>query len=71
VEGESRQIRRPEAKKMEKVRAAKGLPRSPSRAQPRLQARSAAQYAQDREALRRGDKAATQRVLDSFFTKSK
>jgi hypothetical protein len=61
------------AKKMEGVRAAKGKP--PVTARPgTAQAPGAArqnQYASDREALRKGDQAATQRVLDSFFTKPK
>lgn len=58
--------------KMEKVRAAKNLPRvaKPGAAQAPGAARQN-QYATDREALRQGDGPATQRVLDSFFTKSK
>jgi len=61
------------AKRMENVRAAKGKP--PVSAKPgAAQAPGAArqnQYAQDREALRRGDKDATMRVLDSLLNKSK
>jgi hypothetical protein len=57
-----------EAKKMEKVRAAKGLPkvatpgtsRAPGAAQQN-------QYAADREAMRRGDKHAASRVIDSLL----
>jgi hypothetical protein len=61
-----------QAKKMEKVRAAKDLPRvaKPGSAQAPGAARQN-QYAQDRELLRQGDPRATQRVLDSFFTKPK
>jgi hypothetical protein len=61
-----------QAKKMEKVRAAKDLPRvaKPGSAQAPGAARQN-QYAQDRELLRQGDPGATQRVLDSFFVKSK
>jgi hypothetical protein len=60
------------AKKMEKVRAAKDLPRvaKPGTAQAPGAARQN-QYASDREALRNGDQAATLRVLDSFFVKTK
>jgi hypothetical protein len=60
------------SKKMEKVREAKGLRpvAKPGAAQAPGAARQT-QYAQDREALRQGDGAATQRVLDSFFPKSK
>jgi hypothetical protein len=60
------------SKKMQGVRAAKDLPRvaKPGAAQAPGAARQN-QYAKDREALRQGDAAATQRVLDSFFVKSK
>jgi hypothetical protein len=61
-----------EAKKMEKVRAAKGMPKiaKPGSAQAPGAVKHA-QYATDREALRSGDNAATQRVLDSYFVKPK
>jgi hypothetical protein len=57
------------AKKMEKVRAAKTLPKvsTPGTARAPGAARQQ-QYASDREAMKRGDKDATTRVLDSFFT---
>lgn len=60
------------SKKMEKVREAKGLRpvAKPGAAQAPGAARQS-QYTQDREALRQGDGAATQRVLDSFFNKPK
>ena len=59
-----------EAKKMEKVRAAKGLPKvSTPGAQRAPGVANQQRYAADREALKHGDKDATQRVLDSFFTK--
>jgi hypothetical protein len=61
------------AKQMEKVRAARGKP--PVTAKPGTAgapgAARQAQYAQDREAMRQGDKDATARVLDSFFTNPK
>jgi hypothetical protein len=57
-----------EARKMEKVRAAKGLPKvSTPGAQRAPGATRQAQYATDREAMRRGDRNAATRVLDSFF----
>jgi hypothetical protein len=57
------------AKKMEKVRAAKTLPKTSTPGQAKAPgAVRQAQYATDREAMRRGDTAATARVLDSFFT---
>lgn len=60
------------SKKMAGVRAAKALPPTakPGSARAPGAARQQ-QYTTDREALRNGDSAATQRVLDSFFTKSK
>src|SRR4249919_3373951 len=59
-----------EAKKMEKVRAAKGLPKVSTPGTQRAPGVANQQrYAADREALKHGDKDATQRVLDSFFTK--
>lgn len=62
------QLDRLNAKKMEKVRAAKELPRvsKPGTAQAPGAVRQN-QYASDRDAMRRGDKDATQRVVDSFF----
>lgn len=56
------------AKKMEKVRAAKGLPKISTPGTQRAPgAQKAQQFASDREAMRRGDRNATTRVLDSFF----
>jgi hypothetical protein len=66
------QLDRLNSKKMEKVRAAKTLPKTstPGTAKAPGAVRQA-QYATDREAMRRGDKDATTRVLDSFFTQPK
>jgi hypothetical protein len=61
------------AKQMEKVRANKGkLPpvSKPGVAKAPGAARQA-RYAEDRQAMRNGDKDATQRVVDSFFQTSK
>jgi hypothetical protein len=60
------------AKQMEKVRAAKGMPKvaKPGTAQAPGAVRQA-QYATDREAMRSGDKDAERRVLDSFFQPKK
>jgi hypothetical protein len=63
---------RANSKKMEKVRAAKTLPKTttPGSAKAPGAARQAA-YASDRDAMKRGDRDATMRVLDSFFTQPK
>jgi len=61
------------AKKMERVRAGKSALRPVSKpgAAKSPGAASQSQYQADREAMKRGDKAAEQRVLDSFFSTSK
>lgn len=57
-----------EAKKMEKVRAAKALPKvSTPGTQKAPGAAQQSQYAADRELARRGDRDAAARVIDSFF----
>lgn len=66
------QLQKLNKSKMEKVRAAKTLPAvsTPGAARAPGAARQQ-QYAADREAMKRGDKHATTRVLDSFFTQPK
>lgn len=59
-----------EAKKMEKVRAAKSLPKVATPGTKQAPgAHRQAQISADREAARRGDRDATVRVLDAFFDK--
>jgi hypothetical protein len=60
------------AKKMEKVRAAKSLPKQATPGQKQAPgAQQQARYASDREAMKHGDRDAELRVLDSFFVKPK
>ena len=61
-----------EAKKMEKVRAAKTLPKVSTPGTQRAPgARNQAQYAADREAARRGDRDAAARAIDAVLNQSR